>query len=222
MLVEDTEIAQKIFQNYKSYSFLRYVKSRRNILESVGSGITVYFVHELVGCKKRYEYGRELLEKAQEDGDFEDNSAFIIGDSVEKRIIELLNAKEAFVAFKYLDSDKKVLIIGSADGWYENRPLEIKYRSSTCAPEEYHILQARLYAWLYDVDYSWLVIVSPKCIRSFKAYATSTQEIKYLIENWSSPRFASECNFCPFALSCPLNKRTTTTLLSYVVGGDNS
>jgi CRISPR/Cas system-associated exonuclease Cas4 (RecB family) len=221
MLVEDSEVAEKIFQNYKAYSFLRYIKSRLNLLSTIGTDTTIYFVHEIVGCKKKYELTRELLSQTQEEKEV-NNAAFIIGDSVEKRVLELINAKESFVAFRYLDSDKKVLIVGNADGWYDNRPLEIKYRSSTCAPEEQHILQARLYAWLYDVDYSWLVIVSPKCIRSFRAYKTSEQELRYLLENWPSPRWPNECAFCPFALSCPLNKSATASLLSYVLGKDSS
>jgi len=217
MLIEDNSVADEIYHAYFSYSLLRYVTSRKNLFSAFSSSFVIYFVHELVGCKKKMEYNRELLDKMPEKEEEYKNSAFIVGDSVERRVLELLNAKTPFLAFKILDPSKNIVIVGSADGWYDNRPLEIKYRTSSCAPDDSHILQARIYAWLYGVDYSWLIVVSPKCIKSYKAYAVSETELKHLIEHWPSPRFAGECMFCPFATKCPYANAKTSTLISYVV-----
>jgi len=87
--------------------------------------------------------------------------------------------------------------------------VEIKYsRRDIGLPHNHHVLQVKIYNWLYDLPKSILIYITPNRITEYVIdERISEEEIISLIKDENSPRWPWECQYCRFAILCP-NKKT--------------
>ena len=100
---------------------------------------------------------------------------------------------------------EKFTIAGRIDAIIDNTGVEIKYSASDAfIPYEHHILQCKIYNWLFDLSKTILVYVTPERITEFNVEERVNElEVLKLIEDDKSPRFSWECSYCEFSRICP-------------------
>ena len=108
-----------------------------------------------------------------------------------------LNAEIEVKAEKYIGEHK---IVGRIDAIVGKVGIEIKTsRADIDIPYEHHVLQARIYNWLYDLEKTVLVYVTPD---RFTEYCiedkASEDEILKLIVEKRAPRYDWECSTATF------------------------
>lgn len=116
-----------------------------------------------------------------------------------------LNAEIEVKAEKQIGEYK---IVGRIDAIVGKVGIEIKTsRADIDIPYEHHVLQAKIYNWLYDLEKTVLVYVTPD---RFAEYCVedrvSEDEILKLIVEKIAPKYDWECRYCHFSVICP-NKR---------------
>lgn len=86
--------------------------------------------------------------------------------------------------------------------------IEIKYsRRDLGLPHRHHVLQARIYNWLFDLDKTILIYLTPERIAEFEiADKVGEEELLKLIGSSETPRWSWECQYCFFAILCPKKK----------------
>ncbi len=91
----------------------------------------------------------------------------------------------------------------------ERLGVEIKYsRRDIGLPLQHHVLQVKIYNWLYDLPKSILIYITPNRITEYVIEEkVSEEELLSLIRDEKSPRWPWECQYCRFAILCP-NKKT--------------
>ena len=79
-------------------------------------------------------------------------------------------------------------------------------RGDTGLPREHHILQCSLYNWMFDLDFSILVYVTPDRICEYPVMEKASDSlVAELISDslkLKAPRYPWECKFCQFAQMC--------------------
>ncbi len=100
-------------------------------------------------------------------------------------------------------------IVGKIDAKLGKVGIEIKTsRADFEIPYEHHILQARIYNWLFDLEKTVLVYVTPDRITEFVVEEDIDEdEIVKLIVDKVSPRYDWECRYCFFSLICPKKRK---------------
>ncbi len=102
-------------------------------------------------------------------------------------------------------------IIGRIDAKIGKVGIEIKTsRSDIEIPYEHHILQAKIYNWLFDLDKTVLVYITPDRFTEFVVdERLDEEEILKLIVDKRIPKYEWECRYCHFSVLCPnkLRKR---------------
>ena len=113
-----------------------------------------------------------------------------------------LNAEIEVKAEKQIGEYK---IIGRIDAIIGKVGIEIKTsRADIEIPYEHHILQAKIYNWLYDLEKTVLVYVTPERFAEYPIEDRLTEdEILRLIVDKKAPRYEWECRYCHFAVICP-------------------
>jgi len=136
--------------------------------------------------------------------------ATILGSLVhlglEKILSEELNAEIEVKAEKRIGEHK---IVGMIDAKLGKVGIEIKTsRGDFEIPYEHHVLQVRIYNWLFDLEKSVLIYVTPDRVTEFVIEERADEEeILKLIVDKTSPRYEWECRYCFFAVLCPSKKR---------------
>ncbi len=99
-------------------------------------------------------------------------------------------------------------IVGRIDAIIGKVGVEIKSsRADIDIPYEHHVLQARIYNWLYDLEKTVLVYVTPDRFAEFPIEdSAKEEEILRLIVDKKAPKYDWECRYCHFSVICP-NKR---------------
>ncbi|RLI82907.1 CRISPR-associated protein Cas4 [Archaeoglobales archaeon] len=135
--------------------------------------------------------------------------AITLGNLIHLALEEILKSKcNAQVEVEKRVEIGDVTLIGKIDAIVDDVGIEIKYsRSGNHIPYIHHVKQVEIYNWLFELNYSVLVYVTPDRITQFtiKEKATQDQIINLMKDN-TIPRYDWECNYCYFSKICP-NKR---------------
>jgi len=102
------------------------------------------------------------------------------------------------------------VIKGRIDGIDDKCVYEIKYARELKdnQPFEHHVLQVKLYLWLTGKPEGKLIYITPNRLVEFSINESlSDDEVEQLIEQWTSPRYDWECNYCEFVSICPYAKK---------------
>ncbi|MEM0173989.1 MAG: CRISPR-associated protein Cas4 [Sulfolobaceae archaeon] len=178
----------------------------------------VFYVTDLTRCPLKVKFEQEYRELALSEIF---TPAGILGDLVHRGIQSSLNIEgyEAEVEVekeKGLEIEGKSYIIkGRADIVLKSKTnnetliIEIKTaRRDDGLPQKHHILQLRLYLWLFEVNKGILLYVTPDRITEYIIEgALDTASVMRLVEEnirlAPAPRYIWECSYCIFAKLCP-------------------
>ena len=119
-----------------------------------------------------------------------------------------LDDEDAVSAEKTVVVDgRKYTIAGRIDAILDN-VVGIEVKSNTSPPDEplplpWHVTQAKAYNWLFNLQKTWLVYVTPHGIYQFEVSEQITEEeVRWIIREEKSPRWSWECRHCEFAPLC--------------------
>ncbi|RLI84774.1 MAG: CRISPR-associated protein Cas4 [Archaeoglobales archaeon] len=100
-------------------------------------------------------------------------------------------------------------IFGKIDAKVGKVGIEIKTsRADFEIPYEHHILQAKIYNWLFDLDKTILVYITPDRVTEFIVdERVDEDEILKMIVDKTTPKYDWECRYCHFSLLCPSRKK---------------
>ncbi len=135
--------------------------------------------------------------------------AITLGNLIHLALEEILKSKcNAQVEVEKRVEIGDITLIGKIDAIVDDVGIEIKYsRSGSNIPHIHHMEQVRIYNWLFGLEYSVLVYITPDRITQFTVKGRATQdEVVNLMESSAIPRYDWECNYCYFSKICP-NKR---------------
>jgi CRISPR-associated exonuclease Cas4 len=196
---------------YELYNFLR--EEREKHQKEPGT----VWVTDLVSCSLKSKY-TSLYPDLVASEVF--NPPTIVGALIHRGLEELL--KNIFEAKQYkveiepetsmeleLPSGKVVLkgradmILTSPQG--ARIGVEIKsMRGDMPTPLEHHVDQVKFYNYMFGLEKTVLVYVSPDRVTQYEVCEKASQEeiVKRLLEP-VSPRYPWECKYCPFSVLCP-------------------
>ena len=178
----------------------------------------VYWVTDLVRCplKRRYEItypeltARDIF-----------TPVFIVGNVVhwgiewflKDRLGEAVSTEVEGSKEVVLPNGSKVLIKGRIDviidmGEGIKVGVEVKTaRSDTGIPQIHHRDQARIYNWLFNLNKTILLYITPERVTQYEVSdRTSEEEVISRILDMRAPRYSWECSYCPYAVLCPNKK----------------
>jgi len=149
---------------------------------------------------------------------------FILGDVLHIGLEELLkrSSEEGLIDYdveaevekeRRINVDgKEIVIRGRLDLLLKKNKeligIEIKSsRSDSGIPHEHHILQCRLYSWLFELSKVILIYITPDRIAEYEITEGATEEmVVNLIKDSKAPRWSWECRYCRFSVMCPYKK----------------
>ncbi|MEM0227714.1 MAG: PD-(D/E)XK nuclease family protein [Ignisphaera sp.] len=182
------------------------------------------YATDLIYCPLKYRYQRTYSELALGTA-FNPVTLYgeIIHQGLEKLLSILFGEDNVRVEVEYekniqLDLDKNTyayVIKGRIDAIVGDYIIEIKSGSSDRnLPYEQHIIQARIYMWLSNLDKAILLYVTPNRIVEYQITGTMsdkeiTELVKSIITGQPAPRYIWECKYCIYSILCPF-KRTST------------
>ena len=131
---------------------------------------------------------------------------YVVGNLVHYGLQSILreefNAEIEVKREKVLDNYK---ITGKIDALINDTGIEIKFsQSDEFIPYEHHILQCKLYNWLFELKKTILIYITPQRIAEFEIEDRMTDNhVMNLINNTNIPRFKWECKYCEYDMICP-------------------
>lgn len=181
-------------------------------------GENEYYVSDLIRCPRKIEYEKNFPELVLNQAY---DPTLLLGDIVHLGLETFL--KKVFgegilkgilgIEVEKKQSINKYIIRGRIDALIELESgkrigVEIKYsRRDIGLPHQHHVLQVKIYNWLYDLSKSILIYITPNRITEYDVEEkASEEEILSLIEDKKSPRWPWECQYCRFAILCPYKK----------------
>jgi len=178
----------------------------------------VYWVTDLVRCPLKRVYEMEYPELSAKEVF---TPAFILGNlahwGIEAFLKERLGGNvevEVEGSRKVtLPDGREVVIKGRADAIItldngKRVGVEVKTaRSDTGIPQQHHKDQARIYNWLFNLDETILLYVTPDRVTQYEVTDKITeQEVITRVLESTYPRYPWECGYCPYAVLCPYKK----------------
>ncbi len=168
-------------------------------------------VHDLVRCKHKSE-----LEVLFPEGSYKLSPVLFLGEAVDEFVKNLVtNYKEKLfpdlvsttseIEKKVNANGVEITIIGRPDIIINDSVIEVKYsRTPEDKPLEHHIAQLKLYMYLTDKRKGILVYFTPHGLREFIFEEEIGEDyVIELINNWKSPRYEWECQYCNYREICP-------------------
>jgi CRISPR-associated exonuclease Cas4 len=127
-----------------------------------------------------------------------------------ERIVTELDDEEAVSAERTIVIDGiKYIISGRIDAILD-KTIGIEIKSNVSPPETplpvpWHVTQARAYNWLFNLQKTRLIYVTPHGIFQYEVETPiSEEEIKRIIRSEKSPKYSWECKTCEFSSICPI------------------
>lgn len=200
--------------NYLIVEFL--LRARLQEYLSHSKEENVIYVTDLVRCPLKVKFEREYKELIMSE--ILSPSA-ILGDLVHKGLESILKI-EGYEIFSEVEKEKIVVVDGKefkikgrADVILKKENeliiLEIKTaRRDEGIPQRHHILQLRIYLWLFDANKGILLYITPDRVTEFpiEGAIETNSVIRMVEENLKlspSPRYSWECSYCIFSKICP-------------------
>ena len=179
----------------------------------------VYYVSDLEKCAMKRWFETKLTELKTLRAL---NGRLLFGDIVHVGILTILKEiygeriktelddEEAVSAEKTIVIDgAKYIIAGRIDAILDNI-IGIEIKSNISPPDAplpipWHITQARTYNWLFNLQKTRLIYVTPHGIFQYEIETPITEdEIKRIIRSEKSPKWSWECKTCEFSSVCPI------------------
>ena len=174
------------------------------------------YVTDLVRCPLKAKF-EGLYPELKEAENY--SPAAILGDLVHRGLENFL--KEKFNAEIEVEGSrtveingKSVTVKGRADAITQDYVIEIKTsRADKGLPHDHHVLQLRLYLWLFNRKKGILLYVTPDRVTEYEVSdppdeAEVLRHLEDFLNIRYAPKFKWECNYCPFSVLCP-NKVTS-------------
>lgn len=178
----------------------------------------VYWVTDLVRCPLKREY-EILYPEIRMSSIF--SPAAIMGDLVHLGLEEILRKRlDNATVLVEVEGSRRVSLPNGREAEVRGRcdvivelggvklGIEIKTsRSDMRIPLEHHIDQARIYNWLFNLERSYLVYITPERIAQYPVdQKASEEEIVSRISSKAYPRYLWECRYCDYSVLCPFKK----------------
>jgi len=163
------------------------------------------WVCELVSCQRK-----SIINKIYAEY-FLLEPVLVLGQLVHKGFQKWL--EEEFGAETEIEFEKHIdmyTIKGRVDAIANREVIEIKYARDIRGnePYEHHVLQLQLYLWLAEYEKGRLFYITPHRLIEFTITREMTDDgVLMLIDNWQSPMWDWECDYCRFYCVCNLGKR---------------
>ena len=159
------------------------------------------FVSELVLCKQRSLFNKQFKML------YQPQNATIIGRLIHSGLEAFLQVY--FNAQVEVEVSREIcgyVVKGRVDALTEDEVIEIKsgldHKGSE--PLEHHRQQVRLYMWLTGKPRGRIVYVTYGHLSEYEVNdPASDDEVMYMIDNWLSPRYDWECEYCQWRSICP-------------------
>ncbi len=124
-------------------------------------------------------------------------------------VTEVENPDAVSAEKKVIVDGRKYIITGRIDAILDKTiGVEIKSNVSPVdvpLPVPWHITQARTYNWLFELQKTRLIYVTPHGLFQYEVDNPITvEEIKSIILSEKSPKYSWECKTCEFASICPI------------------
>jgi len=179
----------------------------------------VFYVTDLIRCPLKVKFEREYKELALSEVF---TPAGILGELVHRGLESILKI-EGYKAEVEVEKEKSVevegrnyIIRGRADvilrreeNINEGLIIEIKTaRRDEGIPQKHHMMQLRLYLWLFEFNKGVLLYITPDRITEYLVEgALDTATVIRLVEEnirlSPAPRYVWECSYCIFSKLCP-------------------
>ena len=200
---------------YELYSFFRQEKEKHQ--KEPGT----IWVTDLVSCSLKSRYSSIYPELAASEIF---NPPTIVGTLIHRGLEEVLRnifeqkqfrvEVEPETSIEIELPDGKTVLRGRADLVVTSPEgtrmgIEIKsLRGDLSVPLEHHVDQVKFYNYMFGLEKTILVYVSPERVTQYEVVEKASGEeiVKRLVEP-VAPRYPWECRYCPFSVLCP-NKTT--------------
>jgi CRISPR-associated exonuclease Cas4 len=173
-----------------------------------------YWVTDLVRCPLKREYELKYPELVEKEIF---TPVFILGTLVHRGLQELLKSimgegvstEVEGSREVVLPDGRKVIVEGRADIVVkisdEMIGVEIKTaRSDYELPKPQHVDQARIYNWLFNLNQTILVYITPERVTQYLVSDKATEdEVVSRITSRKIPRYDWECKYCSYSVMCP-------------------
>jgi len=179
---------------------------------------SVYYVSDLGSCSLKREFEVRLAGEVGNLGVL--SGRLLFGDVVHVGVLAILKEvygdrvkteledEDAVSAEKTVVVDgRKYTVAGRIDAILDN-VVGIEVKSNTSPPDEplplpWHVTQAKAYNWLFNLQKTWLVYVTPHGIYQFEVAEQMTEEeVRRIIREEKAPRWSWECRYCEFSSLC--------------------
>jgi len=165
-------------------------------------GENVFHATDLCRCPLKRIYELQFPELARPFA-----PQLVTGQIVHLGLQHLLREREFKIEVEKSRRIGEYTIIGRIDALNERDRLgvEIKFsRDDKYLPYEHHVLQVKIYNWLFDLDKTILVYVTPERITEFEVHeALRENQVESLILDEKTPKYDWECRYCEFSVICP-------------------
>jgi len=163
------------------------------------------WITDLCRCPRKAEYEQRFPNLVQSF-----RPVYILGHLVHVGLQSILKTyKDVEIEAKGEKQLDDYTVVGRIDVLLGDIGVEIKYsRDDKYLPYNHHVLQCKLYNWLFELDRTYLFYVTPDRIAEYEITerATDDQVLK-LIRQTKAPRFDWECRYCEFSCICDVRKR---------------
>ncbi len=193
-------------------------KTRLEEMKKHVRGEKELYVTDLVRCPLKIEYEIKYPELVIQQAY---SPPTILGDVVHKGLENLLiEAKslnlidgEVNIEVEGSKSIEEYIIKGRIDAIIVKKDgrrigVEIKYTKSDMGlPLQHHVLQVKIYNWLFDLSETILIYLTPDRITEYRVEERIDEyELLSLITSKQAPRWSWECSYCVFSILCPHKK----------------
>jgi len=179
---------------------------------------SVYYVTDLDSCSLKRWFRIRLADELGDLGVL--NARLLFGDVVHAGVLTVLKeiyggrikteleGEDAVSAEKTVVVDgRRYTIAGRIDAILDD-VVGIEVKSNTSPPDEplplpWHVTQAKAYNWLFNLQKTLLVYVTPHGIHQFEvSEPLREEEVREVIREEKSPRWSWECRYCEFSPLC--------------------
>jgi len=177
-----------------------YEQWMEKMRHSISKEENVIWVSSLVYCKQRSLFEQEYFFL------FGIKPQLILGSLVHLGLQQILKDLGCKVEVEFEKEIQDYKIKGRVDAIDNDTVYEIKFAKDLREnrPYEHHIYQLRIYLWLTGYEHGKLIYVTPSRIVEFdESNPMDDDELIMFIDNWRSPRWEWECNYCDFSQICP-------------------
>jgi len=182
----------------KTLLISRYEETVKKLKEKKENEI---WVSELCQCKAKSEFRKSLWFMET------DAPSLILGELVHRGLQGfLVSTFGGEVEVEVSKEFEGYLIKGRVDFLTTSEVVEIKYMraSKNELPLPHHVMQLQLYMWILNRKYGRLLYITPDGDFEIPMeLKINDNTVKMYLQQWSSPKWDWECNYCAYSRFCP-------------------